>query len=107
MQDNPAEQLHVEMHHVPLHRLIADRETMLSIFQTAGRIFHNRKRFRQNLVQPLPLVLEVGNLRQFFLPHRSFRAQCFVGQVLELLIELVDAMYNRHQALELTLIFRP
>src|SRR5207244_9729703 len=31
VQDDSAEQLHVEVHHVPNHRLIADGETMLPV----------------------------------------------------------------------------
>ena len=78
MQNNAAQQLHVEVHHVPRHRLIADRETISSIFQPARRILHHRKRFRQDFIKPLPLVFELRNLGEFLLPDCGFGPQCLI-----------------------------
>src|SRR5205823_11196481 len=58
MQNHSADQLHIKVHHVPCHRLIADRETMTSLFQTPRGVFHRSERFRQNLIQPSPLRSE-------------------------------------------------
>ena len=59
MQNHPADQLHVEVHHVPRHRLIADAEGLLSIFQTSRSVLHGRERFRQNLIEPPRLLLRI------------------------------------------------
>ena len=107
VQNDTAEQLHVEVHHVPDHRLIAHREAVSPILEPARGVFHHRKCFRQNFIQLFPLLLQVRNLRDLFLPVRSFCPQLVVRQALELLVELVDPANSRHQTLELALIFRP
>ena len=106
MQDDAAEELHIKVHHVPGHRLIADRETMTALFQAARRVLHDRERFRQDLGQSLPLLFQVRNFRELFLPRCRFCPQSVIRQVLELLVELVNPAHDRHQALELALIFR-
>ena len=106
MQNDAADQLHIEVHHVPGHRLIADRECVLPFGQPARRVFHNRKRFRQNLIELFPLLLQVRDRRELGLPGRGFGAQIVVGERLELLVELVDPAHDRHQTLDLALIFR-
>ena len=107
MQHNSAEQLHVEVHHVPGHRLVADRKRVLWLFQPARCVFHYRERFRQNFIELLPLIFQLRNFRDLFLPGRGLGAQSIIGQALELLVELVDPAYNRRQAFELALILRP
>ena len=106
MQDDSAKQLHVEMHHVPHHGLIAYRECVSSLFQPARCVFHHGERFRQNFIQLLPLLFQFRNFGYFFLPRGGFCAQLVIGQTLELLVQLVDAVYDRHQAPQLALIFR-
>ena len=107
MQNDSAKQLHVEVHHVPDHRLIAHREAVSPILEPAGSVFYHRKCFWQDFIELFPLFLQVRNLRELFLPVRSFCPQLVVRQALELLVELVDPANSRHQTLELTLIFRP
>ena len=91
MQHDAADQLHVEVHHVPGHRLIADRESLAALGQTARRIFHHRERFRQNLVE-LAVGERLGILdrRKLGLPRGGLGAQFVVRERLELLVELVD-----------------
>ena len=62
VQHDSADQLHIEVHHVPGHRLIADREALLPLRQAARGVFHHRKCFRQNLVELRPLLLQIWNL---------------------------------------------
>ena len=90
MQNDAADQLHVEVHHVPRHRLIADRESLLSLGQAARRIFHDREGFRQNFIELPPLLLHVSDCGQLLLPGRRLRAQLVVGERFELLVELVN-----------------
>ncbi len=106
VQNDTAEQLHVEVHHVPDHRLIAYREAVSPILEPTGSVFHHRKCFRQDFIELFPLLLQVRNLRELFLPVRSFCPQLVVRQALELLVELVDPVNSRHQPLKLALIFR-
>jgi hypothetical protein len=107
VQNDSAEQLHVEVHHVPDHRLIAHGKSMLSLLQPARCVFHDGERFRQNFIQLFPLIFQLGNFGKLFLPSRGLGAQLVVGQALELLIHLVDLAYNRRQPPQLALIFRP
>ena len=79
MQNDAADQLHIEVHHVPRHRLIADFESVLSLGQAPRRIFYDRERFRQNLVELLPLLLHVSDGGQLLLPGGGFRPQIVVG----------------------------
>ena len=79
MQNDSAKELHVEVHHVPRHWLIAHREAILSIFQSARRVFYDCKRLRQNLIQLFPLVFQLGNFRQFCFPGCRFCAQILIG----------------------------
>ena len=106
MQNHAADQLHVEVHHVPGHRLVADGEGVLALGQPARRVFHHRERFRQNLVELLPLLRQLRNGGELRLPGGGLRAELVVGERLELLVELVDATDRRHQALDFALIFR-
>jgi hypothetical protein len=106
MQNHSADQLHIKVHHVPRHRLIADRETMTSLFQTPRGVFHRCERFRQNLIQPSPLFFRIRDFCELVLPSRRFRAQSVVGQVLELLVELVDPASHGRQAPQFSLVFR-
>src|SRR5438093_7199472 len=46
VQNYSAQKLHIEVHHVPCHWLIADRETMTSLFQATRSVLHDRERFR-------------------------------------------------------------
>ena len=98
VQNYSAQKLHIEVHHVPCHRLIADRETMTSLFQTPRGVFHRSERFRQNLIQPSPLFFRIRGFCEFVLPSRRFRAQSVVGQALELFVELIDPADRRRQA---------
>ena len=72
----------------------------------AAGVFHHREGFRQDLVELPPLSLQVGKRGQLRLPGGCFRPKLVVGERLELLVELVDTTYGRHQALDLALIFR-
>ena len=72
VQNNTAEQLHVEVHHVPDHRLIAHREAVSPILEPARGVFHHRKCFRQDFIELCPLLLQVRNLRDLFLPAAVF-----------------------------------
>ena len=91
MQNDAADQLHIEVHHVPGHRLIADRESVLPFGQTARRIFHDRECFRQNLIEPCSIAPRTSVIaRELVLPGRRFRAQIIVRERFELLVEFVD-----------------
>ena len=106
MQNHAADELHIEVHHVPGHRLIADGEGVLAFRQAARRVFYHGERFRQDLVELPPLIRQFGNGRQLRLPGGCFGAEIVVGERLELLVQLVNATGGRHQALDLALIFR-
>ena len=80
---------------------------VLPLGQTARRVLHHRKGLGQDLVEVLPLLAEVGHLRELGLPLRRLRAQLVVGEGLELLVQLVDATDRGPHALDLALIFRP
>ena len=45
VQHHAADELHVEVHHVPGHGLVADREFLLDLGEPAGGVFHHRERF--------------------------------------------------------------
>jgi hypothetical protein len=107
MQNDSAKQLHVEVHHVPDHRLIAHRESLSPILEPARGVFHHSKCFRQDFIELFPLLLEIRKLRYLLFPRRCFCPQFIVGQVLELLVQLVGPAHNRHQTPELALVFRP
>ena len=104
MQNHAADELHVEVHHVPGHRLIADREGLLSLSQAARRIFNNRERFGQNFIELVPLLDQIRNGGELRLPLRRFRAQLIVRERLQLLVDLVHAAHRRRHSLDLALI---
>ena len=106
MQNDAADQLHIEVHHVPRHRLIADRESILALGQAARGVFHHRKGFRQNLVEPAGERLGIFDRGELGLPGGGFGAQIVVRERLKLLVESVDRAHDRLQALDLALIFR-
>ena len=106
MEHDPAYELHVEVHHVPRHRLIADIESMLALRQPPRGIFHYRECFRQNLLELRPLVRQVRNRGELRLPLGRLSAKSVVGKRLELLIKLVNAHGERLQTLDFALIFR-
>ena len=101
-----ADQLHIEVHHVPRHRLIADFECVLSLGQAPRRIFYNREGFRQNFVKLPPLLLHISDGGQLLLPGRGLRPQIVVGERFELLIQLVNSLRQRPQPFDLALILR-
>ena len=74
VQDDPADQLHIEVHHVPGHRLVADLERLLAFRQAARRVFHHRKGFRKDLIEPAGERLGIFDRRDFGLPSRGFGA---------------------------------
>src|SRR5438309_2063486 len=94
------------MHHVPGHRLIANAESLLALRQPARRVLHDREGFWQNLVELRPLLQQVGNGGQLSFPSRSLSAEIVVGERLELLVQLIDALDQWRHALDFALIFR-
>ena len=104
MQDDAADQLHIEVHHVPRHRLVTDFEGVLPLGQATRRIFYNRERFGQNLVELLPSLLWLSDGGQFLLPSGGLRPQIVVGERFELLIQRVNSLRQRPQPFDLALI---
>ena len=104
VQHHAADELHVEVHHVPLRRVIADLE--LPAHQAARRIFHHCEGLGQDLLQHLLLLVEILDLREPLLPRGRLGAEIVVAQRLVLLLELVDAVHGRPHALDVALVFR-
>jgi hypothetical protein len=97
VQNDSTEQLHVEVHHVPDHGLIAYGEAVLSFFQAARRVFHDCECFGQNLIQFFPLILWLVNFGKLFLPGRGLGTQRIIGQALELFVQFVHPTHERRQ----------
>jgi hypothetical protein len=51
MEDDSADELHVEMDHFPGRRLVADRERVLAIGKTSSALLYYRERLGQNFLQ--------------------------------------------------------
>ena len=60
VQHHAADQLHIEVHHIPGHRLVADRE--LHADHAACRILHHGKSLGENLVETLLQKFRILNL---------------------------------------------
>ena len=106
VEDDAADELHIEVHHVPRHRLIADGEGLVALGQAAGGVFHHGKRFRQNLLQPAGERVGILDRGEFGVPGSGLGAQFVVGERLELLVESIDRAHDRLQTPDLALIFR-
>ena len=78
---DPADELHVEMHHVPRQLVVADDD--LAAAEPPRRVLHDRERLRQNLVERLPVFDALHELL-------SLRLQRVVAQRPVALFELVD-----------------
>ena len=74
VQDDAANQLHIEVHHVPRHRLLADLESHLAFRQAARRVFHHRKGFGQDLIEPAGERLGIFDRRDLGFPSRGLGA---------------------------------
>ena len=98
VQNDAADQLHIEVHHVPGHRLIADRESLLPLGQPARRVFHHGEGFRQNLIELLHGLQAPGSWRAPPSRPRFWRADRH-RKALELLVELVDPTHHRRSRL--------
>src|SRR4029077_5626315 len=106
MQYESADELDIEVHHFPFHRLIADGESVPSLCEPAGGIFYNRERVRQNLIETFPLLLRRGQFSQVLLPTRSQSTQFIIRETLKCLFQLVDLTDDRCHSPDLALIFR-
>ena len=106
VQHDAADELHVEVHHVPRHRLIADCESLVALGQAAGGVFHHRKSLGQNLFEPTGQRFRILDRGELGLPGGGLGAQFVVGERLELLVERVDRAHDRLKAPDLALILR-
>ena len=75
MEDDSADELNVEMDHLP-GRLVADRKGVLAIGKTASALLYDRECFGQNLLQTQLKSAGVGDPRELLfqaavLPRRS------------------------------------
>ena len=96
---NAADELHVEVHHVPRELVVADDD--LAAHHAAGGVLHRGKRFGENLLEGRALV---GGRRDSFPKLRGLGPQLVVGQRLVGLLQLVDARDRRPRLLEELLI---
>ena len=99
MQNHSADQLHIEVHHVPGHRLIADAETV-TVAPSAGA-----RRFSPPRTLPAKFhrAGAIAPPSSGILASSSFQAAVLARKVvvrerLELLVELVDPTHGRRQA---------
>ena len=70
VKHNPADELHIEVDHVPSHGLVTDSE--LHPAHASRGILHDCKCFGENLVQSPPEDLVILYLREFGFPSGGF-----------------------------------
>ncbi len=99
VQDDAAQKLHVERHHVPRQRVAAD--FLRRADQVPARVLHERERLRQEIVQRLAF-------RNPFTERRGHLGEVFVGKVLLLIffLDAVDLTHHGPQFLELAFVLR-
>ena len=103
MQHHAADELHVEMNHVPCEGISAHYE--LSSAQAARAVFHHREGLGQNRIQLGGQLGGVGNFRQTLLPLVRLGPQSFIRQGLESRLDFVDLFDDRHHVAQLALVF--
>jgi hypothetical protein len=104
VQDHAADQLDVEVDHLPLDGMTDHRDGAAA--EAAGRVFDHGERLGQDPVERLLLLLVVADGRQARLPPSRLGPEVVVGQRLVLLLEFVDLAHDRQHALDLALILR-
>lgn len=102
MQHHSADQLDVEMHHVPGDRLVADEPSFAA--EPAGGVAHHGKRLGQNFIEDDGALREIVHRGEPLFPSKGFRAQIVVRQCFKLRVQLVDSSNNRKQPPQFALV---
>ena len=106
MEHHSADELNIEMHHGPSHRLIADGERMLAFGKAAGALLYHRKRLWKDFLKTSRKHVRVADSRKLLLPRGGLRAQGFVRKLAQRLFNLVSLPDDRLNTAQLALIFR-
>ena len=78
MEHHAADELHVEMHHVPRHRLVAHEPGLAT--KAAGGVADGGKGFREDFVEDGLAFGEIFHGGQALFPGGGFGAQLLVGK---------------------------
>ena len=103
VEHHAADELDIEVHHVPSERVAADIDGFST--KTARAVFHNRKSLGEDLVEFAGEFGGVGDFGEAILPLEGLRPQSLIGSGLEGGVELVDFFDSRQHATQLALIF--
>ena len=103
MKSNTADELHIEVDHVPNEWLIANRPR--SIPKTASRIFDGGERLRQERVQSLGQHIRILDRGQFLLPSQALGLELGVTKRLILLLNPIDLFDQWTESSNFALVF--
>ncbi len=93
VQHNPADELNIEMDHVPDDRLVTDKDGFAA--EPARRILYEGERLGQNRVQTACKFVRIIDVRQIFFPLSRFFPELIFSEGLKLLFQLVDLFDKR------------
>ncbi len=103
MQHHAADELHIEMNHVPGEGISAHHE--FASAEAAGAVFHHRECLGKYRIQLGSEFVGIGNFRQPLLPLMRLRPERLIRQGLEACLDFIDLFDDRHHVAQLALIF--
>ena len=103
-ETDAANDLRVEMHHVPRHRLAAHGERVLALVEPPCAVFH-RSESLGNQCSHIRHLLGPRFIREFRLPACDFRPQFIVAQRAILEFQFIDLRDGGAQAFDHTRVF--
>ena len=103
MQHHAADELHIEMNHVPGEGISAHHE--FASAEPAGAVFYHSEGLGENGIQLSGEFVGVGNFRQPLLPLMRLRPERLIRQGLEACLDFIDLFDDRHHVAQLALIF--
>ena len=103
MKNHAADELHIEMNHVPGEGISAHYE--FASTEPAGAVFHHRECLGKYRIQLGSQFAGIGNFSQPLLPLMRLRSERLIRQGLEACLDFIDLFDDRHHVAQLALIF--
>ena len=102
VQDDPTDELNIEMNHVPDDLLIADQDRFAT--QPPRRILYQSKCLRKNRVQTASEFIGIVDVGKILFPLRCLLAKLIFRERLKLLFQLIDLFDERANSFDLPLV---
>jgi hypothetical protein len=104
MQHDSADQLNIEMNHVPNDLLIANEDGFAA--EPARRVFHEGKGVRQDLKQTAVEFVGIVNIGQILFPLGRLLPELIFRERLKLLFQAIDLFREGSNSFDLPLVLR-